>query len=63
MTDRIKEVAREKGISILQLEKDAGLSRGSIAHWQEVPKSIQTLKKIADVLGVSVDELLPDATR
>ena len=59
MKDRIKEVAKEKGISINRLEQDAGIAKGAIAHWDDVPKSIETLTKIADILGTTVDELIP----
>lgn len=61
MREKIKEIAKEKQISINQLEIDTGLARGTIAHWNEVPKSIKTIKKVADALGVTVDELLPKA--
>ena len=60
MLDKIRVIAHEKHISLNKLEHEAGMSRGSIWKWDDVPKSIVTLKKIADVLEVPVDELLSE---
>ena len=58
MIERIKEIAKEKGISVNTLEKKAGLQRGYLFHLKGTPRSVQYAKKTADVLGVTVDELL-----
>lgn len=56
--DRISERAKEKGISINQLEEKAELSRGSTYKWNVVSPSVKNLKKVADVLGCNVNELI-----
>lgn len=63
MYDTIKRHAEEKGLSIAALEKAAGLSNGIIGKWRESSKGItlQSVKAIAEVLGVTVDELVKEA--
>ena len=56
--DRISERAKEREMSINQLEEKAGLSRGSTYKWKSVSPSVKNLKKVADVLGCSVNDLI-----
>lgn len=56
--DRIKQIATEKNMSIRHLEEAAGVSFGSICKWNDVSPSVVTLKKVADELGVSLDDIL-----
>ena len=56
----IKKLAVEKGISITNLEKEAGLGNGTIGKWQtSIPKT-DKLAAVAGVLGVTVDELISE---
>jgi len=50
--------AKERGISINSLEKEASISRGSISKWNKVSPSVRNLKKVADLLQCLVDDLL-----
>lgn len=60
----ICEIAKEKGMSINYLEKMAGVSRGSICKWgfadedNKVEPGIWKLEKVAQILGVSVEQLI-----
>lgn len=56
--DRVKEQAKAKGLSIKKVEEKANLSNGSIYKWKTVQPKIDNVKKVADVLGVSVSYLL-----
>ena len=57
--DKICTIAKEKGISINRLEREANVSTGSICKWGiNVSPTVKNIKKVADVLGCSVDELL-----
>lgn len=54
----IKELAKEKGLSIRQLEINFGYSNGYLGSWKrQTPNSIE-LARLADYFGVSVDYLL-----
>ena len=61
MLSKIKIVAKQKGIPLYVLEEEAGLARGSISKWDKVSPTARSLKKVADLLSVTVDELLNDA--
>lgn len=56
--DRIKEICKVKGISPSSVEKKAGLGNGAITKWNAFSPSVKNLKAVADILGVSVDELI-----
>lgn len=56
--DRIKEICNDKGVSPSSVEKKAGLGNGAITKWNSVSPNVKNLKAVADILGVSVDELL-----
>lgn len=62
----ICKIAKEKGLSINYLEKEVGISRGSICKWgsidedNKVEPGIWKVQKVADCLGVSVEKLLSD---
>ncbi len=50
--------AKQVGISINSIEKETGLSIGSICKWNTVSPTVKNLSKVANVLGCTVDELL-----
>ena len=56
----IQNVCREKGMTINGLEMQLGFGRGSIYKWDEHTPSIARVKDVADVLGVTVDDLIAD---
>ncbi len=56
--DNVKRICDEKGISIWRLEKDLGFSNRSISKWNESEPGIHKVRKVADYLDVSIEELL-----
>lgn len=58
--DNIQERAKKIGISINAIEKKANLGIGSLCKWNDVSPTVRNLKKVADILNCSVDELLKD---
>ncbi|MBJ7686082.1 helix-turn-helix domain-containing protein [Weissella confusa] len=56
--ERTKETASNRGLSIQQVAKQAGLGINSIYRWKERNPTTSNIKAVADVLGVSVDYLL-----
>lgn len=56
--DAILEKSKENSISINTLEEKVGLGKGSMCKWNKVAPSVISLKKVADELGCSIDELL-----
>ena len=51
-------MAKEKCMSINQLEEKAELSKGSTYKWNTVSPSIKNLKKVADVLECTVNDFI-----
>ena len=59
--ENICKIAKEKNLSINQIEKETGLSAGSICKWgKDVSPTIKSIKKVADTLGKTVDELIKE---
>ena len=56
----VKKICDEKGISISQLEKEAGLGNGTIGGWRNSMPRLDNIKSVADVLKVKVDKLLKE---
>lgn len=56
--EKIKEICKEKGVSVASVEKKAGLSSGAVGKWNESSPTVANLKAVADVLKVKVDKLL-----
>lgn len=56
--DRIKEICKRNGVSIASIEKEAGLSNGSIGKWNESSPTVENLQAVAKTLGCTVDDLL-----
>lgn len=58
--ERIKQLTKEKGITIAKMLKDLEMGQGTFSTWKTrgtVPSGA-TLQKIAEYFGVSVDYLL-----
>lgn len=56
--EKIKELTKEKGISVRELEKRLGYSNGYFSKWRSVSPNSEGLSKVADYFGISVDYLL-----
>ena len=63
MEYRIKELLKEKGITLLELSEKIGVKSPhlSVALSEKGNPTIATLEKIADALGVSIVELFEPA--
>lgn len=58
--ENVKALCDKKGISITQLEKDAGLSNGSIGKWRNCVPKADSLQAVAKVLKVKMEKLLQE---
>ena len=57
LNERIVELCNKKGISQSQLERDIGISGGSITKWKFAEPRMSTLEKVAEYFGVTVEYL------
>lgn len=58
LKENIRVIARKHGMSLTQLEEAAGLGNGTIGKWDIYSPRVDRLMAVAEVLGVSIDELL-----
>ncbi len=58
LSNRIKDLATEKGLSIAELERKLDFSNGSIARWDKSNPSVDKVDKVAKYFNVSLDYLL-----
>jgi transcriptional regulator with XRE-family HTH domain len=56
--NKIKAIAKEKGISIRKIEEDCGFSQGSMCKWNDISPSWDKVQKVADYLNVKINELI-----
>lgn len=56
--DKIRELANLKQVSLAEIERQSGLSSGSITKWDKSSPSAEKLEQVAEYLGVSMDYLL-----
>jgi transcriptional regulator with XRE-family HTH domain len=57
MSLRIKEVIKEKGLTIQQVANQMGINRVGLSNHINGNPSVEVLQRIADAIGVSVSEL------
>lgn len=56
---KIASMCKAKGVNIHQLEVSCGLGNGTVSNWKlGIPKTVQSLQKIAAYFGVTIDDLL-----
>lgn len=58
--DNIKKLAKEKNVSISEIEENCKLGKRTIYRWDINSPSIDKVKAVSNFLGVTVDELLKD---
>ena len=56
----IKRKCEENGITFYTLEKRASIGNGMIAKWENGSPRVDSLQKVANYFGCTVDELLRD---
>ena len=56
--ERVKSLAKTRGMSLNQVAEKAGLGEKTIYKWKKQDPRTETLAKVADVLGVSVSYLI-----
>ena len=58
LVERIKRIAYKRSMTIKDLSIKAGIGPKTVSNWHDRNPQTETLQKVADVLGVSVDYLL-----
>ena len=58
--EQVKQRAEQKGITIAEVARQAGISPTSVGKWRKSSPSIENVIRVARVLGCTVDELISD---
>lgn len=58
---RISQLCKERGVSIAKLERETGISNGTIGRWGTSSPTLENVRKVAEFFGVTVDALIADA--
>ena len=58
LKENVKRLAKERGVSLAQMERDLGFSEKYLSHLDTNNPSIDRVVAMADYLGVSVDALV-----
>ena len=58
--EKVKRLAKDKGVSINQIEKELDFSVSTISKWNKSNPTSEKLKKVADYFGVTMEYLLED---
>ena len=58
LRDRVRTLAKTRGLSLPKLEAELGFGSGTIVKWDKSTPSADKLQKVADYFDVSVDFLL-----
>lgn len=60
MLQKIKALAKERGVTILQLEQECGIGQRSIYNWDTSVPAVDKVKAVADFFGITIDELMKE---
>ncbi|MDP7979105.1 helix-turn-helix domain-containing protein [Bacillus sp. WLY-B-L8] len=58
ITEIIKELCQNKGISVSKLEEELEFGQNTIYQWKKRTPSVERVQKVADYFDVSIDYLL-----
>ncbi len=58
LTEKIKLLCDEEGITFAELERRTGISNGQIRRWDSSSPKTENIEKVADYFGVRIDYLL-----
>lgn len=56
--NRVKELCKSRGISVIRLEEELSIPKNTIYQWKRISPSLEKIQAIADYFNVSTDYLL-----
>lgn len=56
--EKVKEICKEKGISVSAVERELGFGNGTITKWNDVSPNVYSLKKVADFFNKPIEFFL-----
>lgn len=56
--ERLKDLCKQKGVTVAQMESDNGITRGNANKWRRSMPNYKMLMKLSEYFGVSTDYIL-----
>lgn len=60
--ERIKQACADKGITVSELERLAGIPENAIYKWDRHSPRVQAVARVAQILGVTIESLIGQET-
>ena len=60
--EKIKRIAKDRGISVREVERRCGFAYGTLQRWSKISPMVDKVWKVSRVLNVTVDELMDHGT-
>lgn len=60
LLENIEELCKKRNTNLTKLERDLGIGNATIRRWDESSPRVDTLQKVADYFGVTIDELIKE---
>lgn len=58
--EKVSKIATDRGVSIAKVERDNDLGNGTIGKWRTMSPKLETVLKVADYFGMTIDELVQE---
>ena len=62
LLSNIVKLCEKKGISLAKLEKETGISNGTIGRWGESSPTVENVRKVAEFFDTTVDALIHEGS-
>lgn len=56
--ERVRQICKDQGRSVAEIERAAGLSNGAISKWDESTPSVKNAAAVALALEVRIEDLI-----
>lgn len=60
MLQKIIRLGKEQGLTVADIERECNIGTRSIYRWDENTPAVDKVKRVADYLGTTVDDLLKE---
>lgn len=63
LLENITRLCRENKVTIAKLERETGISNGTISRWGTSSPTVENVRKVAEFFGVTVDALISEEVK
>lgn len=63
LLENITRLCKESKVTIAKLERETGISNGTISRWGTSSPTVENVRKVAEFFGVTVDALISEEVK